>query len=187
VLKPALGIAAIVVFGALLLTACSRLRDPIPLTGEKAVFVGTWEDKKYIAEENKVDNAVLILRDDGGALYKTCTHAEKGRSRSSTALDFNNAFVTALDGKRMRLSAQLTEIGLSLNHNLELDGPPVQREGRWYLRVEGRELRKLEAGESSDHETWVCGLDDDPGGGGEDENAEKDWTVRIGAALPSEV
>lgn len=148
------------VLAALMLSGCSPLREPIPLTGDKDVYVGTWEYKQSIPEQNKVDNAVLILHNDGAAMYKACGYTDSKNARSSKSIVFGDVFVTALETDKMRLSARFPMIYMSLNYNLQLGGGPYQREGQWYLVVEGKELRKLAKGERSDHESWVCSLPD---------------------------
>jgi hypothetical protein len=150
---------------AVALVACSRARDPLPMTGEREALVGTWVSKQAVPAEGKTVNVVLILGSDGAASYMSCMDYEQrgdggSVSRGHSYTGARGGQVTALSDRQLTLSMQVEGWSWAINYQLEIDGLPRQEAGAWLLKVDGVTLRKLGAGEHSDHEQWPCWTDD---------------------------
>lgn len=162
---------------AVALVACSRARDPLPMTGERATLVGTWLSKRSMPAEGKTENVVLVIGSDSSAAYASCmdqaqrNESGSGGSRSHSYKMARGGKVTALTDKQMTLSMQVEGWSWALNYQLEIDGLPRFEADAWLLKVDGVLLHKLGPGETSDHEQWPCWTDDDDG---DDERDERD-------------
>ena len=152
---------------AVALAACSRMPNPLPMTGERAAYVGTWVSKQSIPAEGKTDNAVLILGEDSSGSYTHCTDYNVQRndgsvSKGSTYLH-KEGKVTALSDQQLTLSLTFSNWGgFAMNFDVEIGGRPYMEDGAWHLMVDGTSLRKLGPDESSDHEQWPCWSSDKP-------------------------
>lgn len=144
----------------LLLASCSRIREPIPLNGDKAVYVGTWMNLAAIPAEGKTDNTVLVLNADGSGLYMHCMDYSRSQGGvSSKGHSYNGigeGFVTSVQNDQIVLSQSSPQLGISLNYTLATRGRPYYEQGNWYVHVEGTTLRKLRPGEESNHQAWPC-------------------------------
>jgi len=149
---------------AVVLVACSRMRDPLPMTGARAALVGTWVSKQAIPAEGKTVNVVLILRSDSGASYMSCMDYQQRSDSGSVSQGHSyqgarGGVVTAMSDKQLTLSVPMMDSGLAMNFNLDIAGPPHEEGGAWHWTVDGVSLRKLDPDETSDHEQWPCWSD----------------------------
>lgn len=152
---------------AVALVACSRMHEPLPMTGERAAFVGTWISKQSIPAEGKTDNVVLILGEDSSASYMRCMDY-RTRSDSGSVSEGHNyrgvrgGTVTALSDRQLTISMPLMDSGFAMNDDIEIGGRPHEEAGAWHLKVDGTSLRKLGPDGTSDHEQWPCWSSDKP-------------------------
>jgi len=149
---------------ALALAACSRMHDPLAMTGERAAYVGTWVSKQSIPAEGKTDNTVLILGENSSGSYMRCmdyrTRSDSGSvSEGHNYRGLRGGTVTALSDRQLTISMPLMDSGLAMNDELEIGGPPYEEGGSWHLKVDGTTLRKLGPDETSDHGQWPCWSD----------------------------
>ena len=82
---------AALVLMAVALAACSRARDPLPMTGERAVLVGTWLSKRSIEAEGQTENVVLII--NGESAINSVCHLWGARRFDTRDTSRNNALV----------------------------------------------------------------------------------------------
>ena len=149
---------------ALTLAACSRMRDPLPMTGEREALVGTWVSKQAIPAEGKTVNVVLILDGDGAASYMSCmdhqTRSDSGSvSQGHSYQGARGGVVTAMSDKQLTLSVPMADSGLAVNFKLDIAGVPREEGGAWHWTVDGVSLRSSGPSLRSDHEQWPCWSD----------------------------
>jgi hypothetical protein len=144
---------------ALVLATFSANARPIQLkanlAGENRNFVGTWQAKQVSDYSTRnYDNTVLVLTQDGSALFKHCAKHLVGSTSNVSGTSLNDLVVGAIaDGQLTLAKPSFPNVP---EQTFQLDSAPYRENGQWYMVLDGTVLRKLGATEKSDFATWEC-------------------------------
>lgn len=133
--------------------------EPIQLTtkldGPNKAYVGSWESQlRFAGFPGSWDNTVLVLGKDGNAMFKHCAGRASVTASNLSGSIISDVVVGAIGNGSLTLAS--SKFPYARQKSFRLDRAPYQEGGRWYLVIDGEKLRKLEAGETSDHATWQC-------------------------------
>ena len=134
----------------LLLSACSKTPG-IALPADKQALLGAWVAKQSEFDNDiSSDNMLLVFHRNNQVSYLRCINRVNGHS-----------YTHLPNARLLRISDSEFEIAKDLfitdwNQTFTLQRLPYQKKGEWRLTVNGVSLRKLKAGEKSDHNDWQC-------------------------------
>jgi hypothetical protein len=131
--------------------ACGK-GDPIQLTDSR--YLGAWlHEENAFGNNIRVDNRLLAFYDDNTVSYFRCTK----RGGSTTHISFPEAYISKLEAGELIVEADIFFTSAKLKFRVQR--PPFERDGDWFMQMDGLEFRKMHTGEPSDHESWPCQSD----------------------------
>jgi len=134
-----------------LLTACGK-NPGIALPADKQSLLGVWiATQSEFDNDVTSDNMLLVFHRNNQVSYLRCINRLNGHS-----------YTNLPDAKLVRITDDEFEIAkdffiTDFNKTFIIQRLPYQTNGEWRLTVNGVSLRKLKAGEKSDHKNWQCG------------------------------
>lgn len=130
------------------MSACSK-GEPIQLSDQR--YFGTWVYKQNPFGNNvRIDNRLLAIYEDSTITYIRCSK----QANNSTSVSLPSGYISKLTETELTVEADVLVTTVKMRFKIEQ--PPVQRDGDWFMRMDGVDFRKLHQGEASDHESWPC-------------------------------
>jgi len=137
------------------LSACGK-SDPISLPPDNKEFLGVWQAKNSEFDNGVTsDNMLLVFHKNNLVSYLRCINRVNGHT-----------YYNLPDSKLISISDTEFEIAQDIfvtdwNKKFTINRLPYQEKNDWYFIVNKVKLRKLKAGEKSDHDSWQCGKEGD--------------------------
>ena len=154
-----------IVIITLFLIGCSK-GDPVLLKDSDKKYLGVWQHLHEIKDEHEieVDNILIGLYEDSTAQLRKCkvnAKWKKGKSSgngssssSSTKVAFPSAIITSLTPGKIVLEQTIQFI--NIDEELIITKQPYEVDGRWYIGIDNKVLKKLEGAEINELTNWVC-------------------------------
>ena len=124
---------------------CSEV-IPITISESQQLYVGLWHYTHEVEKNNRLDvkDVVLNIKEDGSAIYKTCSVVVEKESMmensSSNSVYLNSAIVTKLNDAEMSITQETALI--NLNYDLLITKKPFQKNNHWYVEIDNVLLSK---------------------------------------------